>query len=363
MIVLTIFLGVLIILYEAGHLYVLNTELEYRAMASFAGQGLLVFGIPFLILLWIIYFFLKNPWKTWKTICTVIMVIVFAIWSFMGLLSLVFSISEEHTLVEKYIVVDTLNMFMEPARWETYETVNIFFRKKTEYDNEIEKMYLSQKYHEEFTKTWLTDNMLSYCKSDIWKTADHVWVSEKHPEVPIIVTLNGYTLTDNYVETVCDNYLFRAKQNESSENMILYNDTTGRYSLFLEEDQLELTAEIIADVMQTISKDDLFVEHRGTIPVYTVINEKIYYNQLPFGKMGKWDYEEPAYYMQKETLLPVLKTRYEQMKMNAKSDGEYELELQEQIEQKRLEESENLGNYDEVFFGYGAKCIYDDILK
>lgn len=336
----------LVILFEVGELVTLFTGLEYRSLVFAGGKCLIAIGIPLWLLLLIFCRMKSRGWKIWKTLVMVVCLMLIFVWSSFYLLWLaLFQITSEHTLVGKYLIVDTNHEFLNGASWHTYEKTAFFFRRESDGGEEMERLYLEKKYKENFIKTQFAGKMKDYCRDEQWQDKDWAWGSESHPEVPVFVRLNGDRLQDNYSEALADWYVYRMMQEKACRTDCVYDDAVERWCFRAEEGGIGEFTEDMAEILPRIAQDDFFRKNRGTLYFYSEIEGRRYYGQLPFGKLSEWDKLETGYYSDGETLLAVITEKYEQLKKQAADDAEWERKVERQREELRREESREEQEY------------------
>lgn len=323
MIIATIIMLGLPALYGLGFLVIrMSTAgLEYRAITDYIGKFAVFVGIPLwaLLLMW----YLSS--KTWQKVLIGISMGIWFLWACICSFAILVGTDEDYNLAGKYIIVNTNTRFLGESKWETYEKRYVFFRSKCDYDPDMERIYLEKKYGEKFERVKMTGEMKEFCSPG--HDMSYVWVSEKRPQIPALVTLDSYKLEDDYNGAVSDWYIYQAFQKGDLHFDLQYKYDINRWCFRLDKDGLSDFAKESSELIKEASKDQLFVKNRGTLYFYTEIEGEKYFGFLPFGKISQYDgneyKEEPDYYLNSDLMQKAVEDKWGDVEKQAADHAEF----------------------------------------
>lgn len=269
--------------YLAGNEILLFAGLEYRFWVSVLGQCLCFLVLP----LWIIGVAIWALWQRFRekalgkwlvrlfggmaAVCSLV-------WCYIGFLLIVFTVNEDRYLGGGLVTV-VVQDFLEPARYEIYESAGPFFRKKTSLTPEKVADYLTVKYKREF-----------YSVEENGKT---LYVDAERESIRIAVKYIGGKLQENYPQALADNYLAEGYQalGLAWDVCVLKTDENEEHFCLVldEEKNSEAFGADIYRLMQYALKQDALLKKYH---VYTYLLSAKYegiWGREGFGRNRRWE--------------------------------------------------------------------------
>lgn len=340
----TIAVAVLSVLYLAGAVMLLDTDLSYRMVPDLLGKGCVLLLLPLLLLIMVIAAVcrLQNLHRVIKGVLTGVLLVGYLFWAFGVCVFLLFTTDEEHRLTDGVLLVNEAE-FLSENKWVYYRPVALVLRREDTLTVEDMQHYLEKKYKRSFS---IEDYAArgEYCV---------FFREENSPEVKVSVYRDGWEFQDDYVEGLAIKYLAEGCEelNISREYTIEkgYNGRNGIFYLELagEEDIDAFAAEVSQLIQYVMSADSIWEDYRGYL---YFANEGFVdgdfgeegggqenTGMIPFGKLSRWDNMEEDYYLHPEQIAELVSEKYrlneEQAKERQEREQQYEEQAKEQYEQ------------------------------